>query len=260
MESLIDASAAFAALGSPARLEAFRLLARHAPHPVAAGDIAAALGRPANTMSVQLAALARAGLVVGERSGKSVRYRVDVARMAALMGFLGNDCCFGRPEICAPRAVPAIPEILFLCSGNAARSVLAEAILNHRAGGRMRARSAGSCPRDAVAPETAALLQGMGIGAPPPPRDWHDPGPAPDMIFTLCDRTADEVPPQWLGRPIHAHWALPDPLAAPDRAAALAGIATILIARIDALLALPAAHMDAGALQSALDAIALGDI
>ena len=259
METLSDASAAFAALGSPARLDVFRLLARHAPHAVAAGDIAAALGRPANTMSVQLAALSRAGLIVGERAGKSVLYRVKVAQVAALLGFLGDGCCNGRPELCAPRHMPRAPTVLFLCSGNAARSVLAEALLNARAGGRMRAISAGSDPKDAIAPEVAALLTGIGA-APPVPRDWRTVRETPDMIFTLCDRTADEVPPPWPGRPIQAHWALPDPLARPNRAAAVNEVARILSTRIDALLALPAANMSPGALQSSLDAIALGDI
>ncbi|MFT4792763.1 MAG: protein-tyrosine-phosphatase/DNA-binding transcriptional ArsR family regulator [Paracoccaceae bacterium] len=262
MESLIDASAAFAALGSPARLEAFRLLARHAPHPVRAGDIAAALGRPANTMSVQLAALSRAGLIIGARAGKTVCYRADPSRISSLLGFLGDDCCNGRTEICAPRRVTTALHVLFVCSGNAARSVVAEGMLNARAHGRMRASSAGSRPRNAIAPEAAAILRNMGVAA-RAPRDWRMVHEAPDMVFTLCDHTADEAPPIWPGRPLHAHWALPDPLAPTDlaaRAAAFADLTDTLSARIDALLALPLARMEVGALQSALDAIALGDV
>ena len=157
MERMEREAAALAALGSPARLEVFRLLARHAPHAVAAGKIAEALDRRPNTLSVQVAALVRAGLVEGRREGKSILYRVSPGRVAQLLAWISDDCCGGRPALCGYEGPPAsaqqdapagaaAPLVAFLCSGNSARSILAEAMLNQRAGGRMRAISAGASP------------------------------------------------------------------------------------------------------------------
>ena len=94
------ALSALAALGQPSRLEIFRLLMRNAPAGLPAGEIAQAIGCPHNTLSTHLGILARAGLVRGARDGRSIFYRADVEAMRALVGFLVNDCCEGRPEVC----------------------------------------------------------------------------------------------------------------------------------------------------------------
>ena len=93
---------AFAALAQPTRLEVFRLLVTHEPDGLAAGDIARALAVPQNTMSSHLAVLARGGLVVALRQGRSISYRADVTRVGEVIRFLLQDCCGGRAEICAP--------------------------------------------------------------------------------------------------------------------------------------------------------------
>jgi ArsR family transcriptional regulator, arsenate/arsenite/antimonite-responsive transcriptional repressor len=93
---------ALAALAQPTRLEVFRLLVRHAPKGLAAGEIARALAVPQNTMSSHLAVLSRAGLVSAERFGRSIVYRADLTQLRAVMLFMLRDCCGGRPEICAP--------------------------------------------------------------------------------------------------------------------------------------------------------------
>ena len=97
-----DAILALAALAQPTRLEVFRLLVKHAPEGLAAGDIARTLAVPQNTLSSHLAILSRAGLVTAQRFSRSIVYRADLARLQAVVLFMLRDCCGGRPEICAP--------------------------------------------------------------------------------------------------------------------------------------------------------------
>jgi ArsR family transcriptional regulator, arsenate/arsenite/antimonite-responsive transcriptional repressor len=91
-----------AALAQSTRLDVFRLLVKHEPEGLAAGDIAKALSVPQNTMSSHLAVLSRAGLVSAQRFSRSIVYRADLARFQDVMLFMLRDCCDGRPEICAP--------------------------------------------------------------------------------------------------------------------------------------------------------------
>jgi ArsR family transcriptional regulator, arsenate/arsenite/antimonite-responsive transcriptional repressor len=103
---------ALAALAQSTRLEVFRLLFKHEPEGLAAGEIAKKLAVPQNTMSAHLAVLSRAGLVAARRIGRSIVYRADLVRFQAVMLFMLNDCCDGRPEICAPlieRLTPCYP-------------------------------------------------------------------------------------------------------------------------------------------------------
>ena len=109
--------------------------------------------------------------------------------------------------------------VLFLCTGNSARSVMAEAILNREGNGRFEAYSAGSKPRGSIHPQTLSLLKGLdydvtGFRS----KSWDEfagPGaPEMDFIFTVCDDAAGEVCPIWPGHPTTAHWGVPDPAAA----------------------------------------------
>jgi DNA-binding transcriptional ArsR family regulator len=93
---------ALAALAQSTRLSVFRLLVKHEPEGLAAGDIAKALAVPQNTMSAHLAVLARAGLVISERKSRSIIYRADLVTLQELMSFMVEDCCGGRAEFCAP--------------------------------------------------------------------------------------------------------------------------------------------------------------
>src|SRR6266849_3173459 len=95
---------ALAALAQSTRLDVFRLLVKHEPDGLAAGDIAKALAVPQNTMSSHLAILARAGLVMGERKSRSIIYRAGLVTLQDLTAFMVEDCCGGRADLCAPAA------------------------------------------------------------------------------------------------------------------------------------------------------------
>ncbi len=99
---LESATSALAALSQPTRLETFRLLVRHEPAGLPAGEIARKLDVPQNTMSSHLAVLARAGLATAERHSRSIIYRADLNTLRELTLFLVKDCCGGRTDLCAP--------------------------------------------------------------------------------------------------------------------------------------------------------------
>jgi ArsR family transcriptional regulator len=108
------AVAALSALAQESRLNVFRLLVRHGPGGVSAGDIARALKVPANTMSAHLAILSRAGLIASRKQGRSIIYAVDFNGTRKLLSFLVEDCCGGRPDVCRPLVASALAE----CCGN----------------------------------------------------------------------------------------------------------------------------------------------
>lgn len=97
-----DTIDALAALAQPTRLEAFRQMAAAEPDGIAAGDLARRLDVPQNTMSAHLAVLTRAGLATGDRQGRSIIYRANLPALRNVLLFLLQDCCDGKPEICAP--------------------------------------------------------------------------------------------------------------------------------------------------------------
>ena len=104
-----NAVTALAALAQESRLAVFRLLVRNAPEGLTAGVIGEQLALPAPTLSFHLKTLAQAGLVSAEPAGRHVRYRANLDRMQALVGFLGDHCCGGQPELCAPVSSSACP-------------------------------------------------------------------------------------------------------------------------------------------------------
>jgi len=158
----------------------------------------------------------------------------------------------------------AVKNVLFLCTGNSARSILAEAILNREGRGRFKAYSAGSHPKGAVHPGALHLLKKLNYDTGfARSKDWDEfarPGaPAMDFVFTVCDRAAAEVCPIWPGQPMTAHWGVPDPAAAEgseaERALAFAEAYRMLSNRISIFVNLPLSSLDRLSLQKRLDAI-----
>jgi arsenate reductase len=154
--------------------------------------------------------------------------------------------------------------VLFLCTGNSARSILAEALLNHKGRGLFTACSAGSHPSGTPRPEALAQLASAGIStAGLRSKSWDEfaaPGaPHLDFIFTVCDNAANEVCPIWPGHPMTAHWGIPDPAAVegtPEEIArAFRDAFTILDRRISLFLALPLATLDQLAVERELKQI-----
>jgi protein-tyrosine-phosphatase len=154
--------------------------------------------------------------------------------------------------------------VLFLCTGNSARSVMAEALLNRLGKGRFRAFSAGSQPKGAVHPRTLELLSRLGYDAAAfRSKSWDEfatfGAPAMDFVFTVCDNAADEVCPVWPGQPMTAHWGVPDPAAAKGTEAqvalAFADAYRMLNNRISVFASLPIDKLDKLSLQSHLNNI-----
>ena len=154
--------------------------------------------------------------------------------------------------------------VLFLCTGNSARSIIAEALINQWGRGRFRGFSAGSHPKGAVHPIALELLRRMNLPTEGlRSKSWDEfaaPGAAPlDFVFTVCDNAAGEVCPYWPGQPMTAHWGVPDPAAVEgtdaDKWMAFRETFRLLDNRIKIFTSLPLATLDRIKLQERLDAI-----
>jgi arsenate reductase len=156
--------------------------------------------------------------------------------------------------------------VLFLCTGNSARSIMAESILNQKGRGRFTAYSAGSHPSGTVRPEAIRQLESAhfpitGLRS----KSWEEfakpEAPQLDFVFTVCDNAANEVCPVWPGQPMTAHWGIPDPAAADgseeEKARAFRNGFFLLDRRITLFLSLPMASLDRLALKRELDNIGL---
>jgi arsenate reductase len=154
--------------------------------------------------------------------------------------------------------------VLFLCTGNSARSIMAEAILNKVGAGKFRAYSAGSHPKGRVHPETLRLLQSLGYDTSDcRSKSWDEftsSGEQPfDFVFTVCDNAAAEVCPLWPGQPMTAHWGVPDSVAATGTPAEIAlafkDTYRMLLQRIAIFTSLPFRSLDQLTLQNKLKEI-----
>jgi protein-tyrosine-phosphatase len=154
-----------------------------------------------------------------------------------------------------------IHNVLFLCTGNSARSIIAEALMNHVGDGRFRAYSAGSFPTGKVNPLAIELLRAIplpteGLRS----KSWEEfarpDAPRMDFILTVCDHAAGEVCPIWPGKPMTAHWGVPDPAAVEgsdeEKRAAFRDAASTLRRRIELLAGLPIDKLDAMAIRTRL--------
>jgi arsenate reductase (thioredoxin) len=154
--------------------------------------------------------------------------------------------------------------VLFLCTGNSARSIMAEAILKHKGRDVFSAYSAGSHPSGSVRPEAIHQIEAAGLSVEGLRSKSWDEFSAPDappinFIFTVCDNAANEVCPIWPGHPMTAHWGIPDPAAVEgtheEKARAFCDAFTVLDRRINLFLSLPLSTLESLAVQKELDSI-----
>lgn len=262
-------------LGHPQRLALFRLLMRRYPDHVPATELAQALALKPNTLSSYISALMQAGLVTQERAGTQRRYAIDMAAARDTFDYLLRDCCRGRPDICSPltsidgRGDRLMTDhkynVLFICTGNSARSIFAESILRDMAGDRFNAHSAGTTPRSELNPFALEVLKQKGhdifaLASKNISVFQTDDAPQFDFVFTVCNQAANEDCPAWTGQPVSAHWGMPDPVKAEgsdaEKSLAFHQAYGALSNRIRAFSALPIASLDRIGLQKAIDDIA----
>lgn len=269
------AAHAFATLGHPGRLAVLRLLMRQVPHGARPTEMALALGMKQNTLSHHLADLTASGLVRVDRVGRSLFYAADLAATEDLIGYLAVDLGRGRPDLTqfflnldkgGPVMHDTDLDVLFICSGNSARSIFAEVLLRDLGRGKFHAYSAGTRPNSELNPIALDILQ----------RNGHDTASlrakhvtefqqsdtvVMDFVFTVCDAAAGEDCPPWPGQPITGHWGLPDPVKATgtdaEKALVFAQTYAALRRRIASFIELPFDTLTRLALQSSVDRIGL---
>jgi arsenate reductase len=274
-----EAAAVFAALSVETRLNLLRLLMAQGESGMPAGEIAERLGLPNSTASFHLAALERAGLTQATRQGRLIIHAVRLAGLRQVLSFLTETCCGGRPDLCGDiaRLLPPLPQedhgmtpafnVLFLCTHNSARSIMAEAILERVGRGRFHAYSAGSAPNAAPNPEVLAKLQVLGHPTGGlRSKSWHEftgpDAPRMDFVITLCDTLDGPVCPDFGDLAVTAAWPLPDPArftgSAVERAAMLNELYASLQRRLEIFTALPFASLDRLAMKRRLDELGTG--
>lgn len=265
-----DVPSLLSTLGHHERLALFRLLMRRYPDRVPAGELATSMQIKASTMSTYLAALSRADLVVQERAGTSLLYSINMTSVRQMFDYLFVDCCRGRPEICMPLSTgsPLMSDrkynVLFICTGNSARSIFAESLLRKLAGDRFVAYSAGTKPYSELNPFALSVLKDKGHEIAglrsKNVAEFNGPdAPELDFVFTVCNQAANEECPAWEGQPISGHWGMTDPVRAEgteaEKSLAFQHAYGALKRRIEAFTALPVDSLDRIALQTAIDEI-----
>jgi protein-tyrosine-phosphatase len=263
---------AFATLGHTGRLAVFRLLMRFAPQGVRPTEMAQALGLKPNTLSHHLSDLTASGLVQVERRGRSLFYSVDLDTTEALVGYLALDVGRARPDLLAPLLAAQRDsamrdtdfDVLFICSGNSARSIFAEVLLRDLGQGKFHAFSAGTQPNTELNPFALEVLKRNGHDVSglrsKHISEFQQPGSiVMDFVFTVCDTAAAEECPPWPGQPITGHWGLPDPVKATgtdaEKALVFAQTYAALRRRITAFVELPFDTLNRMSLQAHVDAI-----
>ncbi|MFG1376011.1 metalloregulator ArsR/SmtB family transcription factor [Xanthobacter autotrophicus] len=270
-----DATRIFDALSQGTRFETYRLLLRYVPYGLPAGDIARLLAVPHNTMSTHLAVLERAGLVTARREGRSIIYAVRLSDAGVMLSQLMAEMGFAVsprrstgtaafPQVRPAAANDRVYNVLLVCSANAARSVIAEALLSREGRGRFRAYSAGSRPKRKPHPMALDLLASLGYEtAHLASKSWDafagPDAPQMDFVITTCDAAAGEICPAFPGHPLQAHWGLPDPLkvrgSEAEQKAAFLATYRRLAGRVSAFVNLPFEQLDLASLKERIGEI-----
>jgi arsenate reductase len=271
-----EAVGAFAALAQETRLDLMRLLIAEGANGLPAGEIAIRLDIPSSTLSFHLAALERAGLSQSTRQGRQIVHAARIVGVRRLVAFLTEACCGGRPDLCGDlaRLFPPLPEenkgmtpafnVLFLCTHNSARSIMAEAILQKIGGSRFRAYSAGSDPIAAPLSEVLERLKVLGHDVRTlRSKSWNEfigpNAPRMDFVITLCDTLHGQICPDFGELAVTGAWPLPDPAkfsgSPVERATMLNELYASLRRRIEIFTALPFVSLDRMAIKARLDQI-----
>jgi protein-tyrosine-phosphatase/DNA-binding transcriptional ArsR family regulator len=276
-----QATQVFSALSQESRLAVLRLLTPVGPSGLPATEIAVRLGAPQSTTSFHLHALEEAGLVQSTRQGRRIIYALRFIALRNLLAFLTEACCAGRPELCGDlmALLPSLPEehptmtpafnVLFLCTRNSARSIMAEAIIGAVAPDRFRAYSAGSEPAAAPMAEVLEKLRVLGhdvVGL--RSKSWaeflHPEAPRMDFVIALCDVLEGQTCPDFGATAVTAAWPLPDPGkftgSAAERSALLNELYMSLGRRIGIFASLPFASLDRMAVRARLDELGAGPV
>jgi protein-tyrosine-phosphatase/DNA-binding transcriptional ArsR family regulator len=273
-----EAVAGFAALAQETRLELMRTLAARGPSGMAAGELAAELRQPPSTLSFHLAALEQAQLIQSTRRGRHLIYSVRFFGLRSLFSFLTETCCSGRPELCGDlarllpddlpeeRPMAAAFNVLFLCTHNSARSLMAEALLDRIGKGRFNAYSAGSHPARRPMPDVINKLEALGHDVSDLHcKSWNEftgaNAPQMDFVIALCDTLHGQDCPDVGTNPITAAWPLPDPAqfkgTPAERATMINELYGMIRRRLEIFVNLPHASLDRMALKKRLEE--LGD-
>jgi protein-tyrosine-phosphatase/DNA-binding transcriptional ArsR family regulator len=273
-----QAAIGFSALAQETRLDLMRLLASRGPSGMAAGELAAALDQPPSTLSFHLAALEQAQLIQSVRRGRHLIYSVRFVGLRSLFSYLTETCCGGRPELCGDlaRLLPDdLPEdkpmtatfnVLFLCTHNSARSLMAQAILEKIGRGKFNAYSAGSHPARNPMPAVIRKLETLGHDVSDLHcKSWNEftgaNAPQMDFVITLCDTLHGQDCPDVGANPITAAWPLPDPAkfkgTPAEHATMINELYGMIRRRLEIFVSLPHASLDRMSLKKRLDE--LGD-
>jgi ArsR family transcriptional regulator, arsenate/arsenite/antimonite-responsive transcriptional repressor / arsenate reductase (thioredoxin) len=261
-----------AALGQTTRLAVIRSLLKAHPDGINAGDIARLCDVAHNTLSAHLNVLANAGLVTVERRGREMNYRVELKRLRSLVKSLAKDCGDvvlvsadeSEDTSVTERFMNPAFNVLFLCTHNSARSIMAEALLEKLGRGQFRAYSAGADPAREPLPEVIERLKAMGHDVSQLRcKSWDEfkgpDAPRMDFIIALCDVPHGQFCPDLAGQYVTGAWPLPDPAAfkgsATERTTLLNELYAMIRRRIEIFTSLPFRSLDRMALKARLDEI-----
>jgi protein-tyrosine-phosphatase/DNA-binding transcriptional ArsR family regulator len=274
-----DAAELFTALGQTTRLDLIRALLAAGASGMPAGDIAHQLGVASSTLSFHLRALEQAELVVVRRYGRSLVYAAHMARLRDLIAYLAEISCgldrgrhaelgtFLESLTSETKAMSADPfNVLFLCTRNSARSIMAEAILGKLGGNRFRAFSAGSAPApEGPLPEVLSQLKAMGHDVSAlRSKSWDEfiqpDAPQIDFVIALCDTLTGQICPDFGVSVVTASWPMADPAkftgSPVERATMLNELYAGLRRRLEIFSNLPITSLSKMSLKARLDELA----
>lgn len=274
----LTAANCFSALSQETRVRILRVLIATGASGMRAGDLQRRIGIPSSTLSFHLSALEQAGLIQSIRQGRTTTYSVRLVGLRQLLTFVTETCCNGRVELCGDiaRMFPDMEEerpmtgrfnVLFLCTHNSARSIIAESVLNKIGNGRFRAYSAGSDPVDAPNAEVLANLAYLGFDVSTArSKSWDEftspDAPEMDFVIALCDTTTGQVCPEFGDHVVTASWPLPDPAkfegTPTEREVLLKELFGMINRRLEVFINLPFGTLDRMAMKARLDELGYG--